>query len=112
MASYEHEFSNFPDEKITLHNFVNVDDSTVELVTKIDNLRQSGDYEAAQKFIDENADVLKQCIADAVTFRTWEEEIYNTQIYAKRIQQSIYFSDNAPDCEEDDVWLGGDIGVV
>lgn len=36
-----------------------------------------------------------------------EEEIYNTQKYAKQQQQSVYFEDEEPDyCEEEDVWLG------
>lgn len=46
-------------------------------------------------------------IVDAITFRTWEEEIYNTQKYAKAQQQVIFFEDEEPEyCLEDDVWLG------
>lgn len=113
MANYEHEFSHFPDQKITLHRFANIDDSKIDLINKIDELRTNHNYDEAQKFIEENADRLKQYIVDAITFRTWEEEIYNTQVYAKKVQQCLYFGDNKPDCEEDDVWIsGGDYGVV
>lgn len=113
MANYEREFSHFPDQKIVLHNFVNVDDSTIDLINKIDELRNNKKFAEAQNFIEQNADKLKQCIADAVTFRTWEEEIYNTQVYAKQVQQCVYFGEDKPDCLENDVWItGGDNGVV
>ena len=105
MANYEHEFSHFPEQKIVLHNFKDIDDSTIDLINKIDELRASHNFEEAQKFIEENADKLKQSIADAITFRTLVEEIYNTQVYAKRVQQSIYFDDEKPDCLEGDVWI-------
>ena len=105
MSAYEHEFSHFPEQKIVLHNFVDIDDSKIELINKIDELRSNHNCEEAQKFIEENADKLKQCIVDAVTFRTWEEEIYNTQVYAKRVQQSVYFEDEKPDCLEGDIWI-------
>lgn len=113
MANYEHEFSHFPEKNITLHNFINIDDSKIDLINKIDELRAEKKFEEAQKFIEENADRLKQCIVDAITFRTWEEEIYNTQVYAKQVQQCIYFGEDKPDCLENDVWItGGDYGVV
>lgn len=113
MATYEREFSHFPEQKITLHNFVNIDNTKIDLITKIDELRANKNYDEAQKFIEENADRLKRCIVDAITFRTWEEEIYNTQVYAKKVQQCVYFGKDKPDCVEDDVWIsGGDYGVV
>lgn len=113
MATYENEFSHFPEQKITLHNFINIDDTKIDLINKIDELRANKKMEEAQKFIEENADRLKRCIVDAITYRTWEEEIYNTQVYAKKVQQCVYFGEDRPDCEEDDVWIsGGDYGVV
>ena len=49
-------------------------------------------------------------IVDAITFRTWEEEIYNTQKFARQVQQSIYFDELEKDFDgiEGDVWIGGD----
>ena len=64
--------------------------------------------EEAASIIQENKDTLSQCIVDAITFRTWEEEIYNAQKYAKQQQQSIYFEPQEPDCIQGDVWIGGD----
>lgn len=108
MAQFEREFSNFPNQKITMHNFKNIDDSIADVINQINTLRAQGLYNQAARLIQNNSDILSQYVADAVTFRTWEEEIYNTQVYAKQKQQSIYFDDVEPDCIDGDVWLGGD----
>lgn len=110
MTGYEREFSSFPEQKITLHHFKNIDDNIASLINQINALRSQGLYNQAARIIQNNSDVLGQYIVDAITFRTWEEEIFNTQRYAKQQQQSVYFDDNEPDCIEGDVWisLGGD----
>ncbi|MDE5820782.1 MAG: hypothetical protein K2I07_15920 [Lachnospiraceae bacterium] len=108
MAQFEREFSNFPNQKITKHNFKNIDDSIADVINQINTLRAQGLFNQAARLIQNNSDILSQYVADAVTFRTWEEEIYNTQVYAKQKQQSIYFDDVEPDCIDGDVWLGGD----
>lgn len=108
MAQFEREFSNFPNQKITKHNFKNVDDTIADVINQINTLRAQGLFNQAARLIQNNSDILSQYVADAVTFRTWEEEIYNTQVYAKQKQQSIYFDDVEPDCIDGDVWLGGD----
>ena len=110
MAEFEHEFSNFPSQKITRHGFRNVDDGTAEIISQINALRSQGMYSKAASIIQNNKDVLSQYIVDAVTFRTWEEEIYNTQKYARQKQQSIYFDESEENFDgiEGDVWLGGD----
>ena len=107
MSVYEREFSNFPEQKIKLHNFKNVDDNLAGIINEINELRSQGLYNQAARVIQNNSDVLGQFIIDAITYRTWEEEIYNTQIYAKKMQQSVYFDKEEPDCIEGDVWLGG-----
>lgn len=107
MRRYETEFSNFPQQKITKHNFKNIDDSIAPIIDQINSLRTQGLYNQASRIIDANKDVLAQYVIDAITFRTWEEEIYNTQRYALKIQQQIYFDDEEPDyCEEGDIWIG------
>lgn len=109
MTEYEQEFSSFPSKKITRHNFKNIDDDIAPVINEINSLRMQGLYAQATSIIQMNKDILKQYIVDAVTFRTWEEEIYNTQKYAKQQQQSIFFESQEPeDCIEGDVWLGGD----
>lgn len=107
MSQYENEFSNFPNKKITKHNYKNVDDNIAPIINQINSLRTQGLQNQASRIIDANKDTLAQYVIDAVTFRTWEEEIYNAQNYALKIQQQIYFDDEEPDyCEEGDIWIG------
>lgn len=107
MATYETEYSQFPQELIALHNFKNVDNTIAETINNINTLRSQGDYAEAASLIESNKKLLSQYIIDATTFRTWEEEIYNAQKYAKQAQQKIFFDDKEPEyCIEEDVWLG------
>ncbi len=107
MATYETEYSQFPQELIALHNFKNIDQTIVNLINNINSYRSRGEYAEAASLIDNNKELLSQYIVDATTFRTWEEEIYNAQKYAKQAQQVIYFDDEEPEyCIEEDVWLG------
>lgn len=104
---YENEFSNFPNKLITKHNFKDVDDSIADVVNQITTLRSQGLYGQASRIIEANSDILPQYIVDMIWFRTIEEEVYNGQVYAKKIQQQIYIQDEEPDfCEEDDIWIG------
>lgn len=107
MSNFEGEYSYFPERKITKHNFKNIDDTIATVINQINDLRSQGLYNQASRIIENNKDILAQYVVDATTFRTWEEEIYNTQMYAKKVQQSIYFDDEEPDyCEENDIWIG------
>lgn len=110
MAEFEREFSSFPEKKITRHDFKNVDDNIAPVINQINSLRTQGKYNQAARIVQNNFDILSHYIVDAITFRTWEEEIYNTQIYARQKQQLIFFDENEEDvdCIEGDVWLGGD----
>lgn len=109
MSEYSREFSNFPSEKITKHNFKNVDDTIASIINQINSLRSQGLYNQASRIIQNNYDILSYYIVDAITFRTWEEEIYNTQKYARQKQQSIYFDASEEDFDgiEEDVWISG-----
>lgn len=110
MSEYSREFSNFPSEKITKHNFKNVDDTIASIINQINSLRSQGLYNQASRIIQNNYDILSHYIVDAITFRTWEEEIYNTQKYARQVQQSIFFDETEEEFDgiEGDVWVGGD----
>lgn len=107
--TYENELSNFPTTKITKHDFKNVDNHIIaDTINEINSLRLQGKYADAAAAIQkaqEKGINLSQYIVDASTFRTWEEEIYNTQKYAKQVQQSIHFDESEPDCVEGDVWI-------
>lgn len=110
MAEYSKEFSSFPAKKITRHNFKNVDDNVASIINQIKSLQLQDLYNQAARIVQDNFDVLSHYIVDAITFRTWEEEIYNTQKYARQIQQSIFFDEDEEDFDgiEGDVWVGGD----
>lgn len=107
MAVYSDEFSNFPSQEITRHNFKNVDDNIASIINQINQLRSLGLYNQASRVIENNKDILGQYIVDANTFRTWEEEIYNAQIYAKKQKQIIFFDSDEPNADIGDVWVGG-----
>ncbi len=105
--AYESEYSNFPNKKITLHNFKNIDDNIAPIINQINSLRSQGLYNQASRIIENNKNVLSQYIVDANTFRMWEEEIFNTQLYAKQKQQCVYFEEDEPPAIYADVWIGG-----
>lgn len=106
----ETEYSNFPTRKITKHDFTDIGDDTAAIVSQINTLRAQGQYSQAAQLLQANKEALSHSIIDAETFRTWEDEIYNTQKYAKQVQQSIHFEENEADvdCLEGDVWVGGE----
>lgn len=121
--AYETEYSNFPSQDITLHNFKNIDDSSVtytldgqqitttmdKLIAQINQMRISSitaDKIAAVNLMNAVKDAIKPYLVDAETFNTWEQEIYNTQVYAKNVLQSVHFDDTEPSCQEQDVWIG------
>lgn len=113
MSIYEKEFSSFPAKNITRHNFKNIDDNTASLIDQIKLLRLQGLHEQAADIIKENKEILERSNIDSVVFRTWEEEIFNTQKYAKQRQQIVFFDEEEPECLEGDVWIsecmdGGD----
>lgn len=121
--AYETEYSNFPSQDITLHNFKNIDDSSVtytldgqqvtttvdKLIAQINQMRTSSvtaDKIAAVNLMNAVKDAIKPYMVDAETFNTWEQEIYNTQVYAKNVLQSVHFDETEPSCQEQDVWIG------
>ena len=106
MPAYENEFSAFPSKLITKHDFRNVDDNIAPIINQINSLREKGLYNQAARLIQANKDVLPHYIVDAATFRTWEEEIFNAQKYAKLMQQIVYVEEDEPDCLEGYIWLG------
>lgn len=122
---YETEYSNFPNEIIAPHDFKNVDnkkitytnssgraetDTAINLINKINTLRQSSnssDKAEAANLIRNLGNKIKPYLVDAETFNTLEQEIYNAQIFAQEVTQSIHFSTNQPaGCKQDDVWIG------
>lgn len=110
MSQYEHEYSNFPYQKITLHHFKNIDNDIAPIINQITSLRLRGMSGEAADIVKENSEKLFPYIVDMITFNTWDEELYNTQIYARQRKQIVHFdaSEEDVDCIEGDIWLGGE----
>ncbi len=108
MADYTHEFSNFPDEILTRHNFKDVDDSVASIVNQIKELQAAGEYDRAAQYIDMNKDTLGPYVLGSEYLNTIDEETRNVEIYTKAKKQQIYYQDNEPDktAYQYDVWLG------
>ncbi|MDE7020039.1 MAG: hypothetical protein K2P23_03925, partial [Lachnospiraceae bacterium] len=86
------------------------DDDIAHVINQIKALRSHGQYRQESQQLQANKEVLSRFIVDAETFRTWEDEIYNAQKYARQVQQSVHFEENEDDvdCLEGDVWVGGE----
>lgn len=109
MAKFTHEYSNFPDELITLVNYKNVTDTIGELINQINAYRLDGNYTAAQILIDDYASQLKQYNLDMTIINTFIEEIRNTQIKSRVAGQFLSIEEDEPDGVWDNfVWIGGD----
>lgn len=112
MSIYENEFSEFPNKKITRHHYKNIDDTIANVINQVNELRAQGLYNQAARIIEANKETLSQYVVDAVTYRTWEEEIYNAQKFAKQRRQVIYYEEDEDEvlenCLEGDVWVGGE----
>ena len=109
MAKFTHEYSNFPDELITLVSYKNVNDTIGELINQINAYRLDGNYTAAQILIDDYASQLKQYNLDMTIINTFIEEIRNTQIKSRVAGQFLSIEEDEPDGVWDNfVWIGGD----
>lgn len=107
MASYTHEYSNFPTTIMEKSNYKDVDDTVAVLINQLKTFQQNNDYDSATLFIAQNPS-LKQYIIGVDSINKIIEEIRNTQIYAKTTKQTIYVQDkdNEPISAIDgDVWI-------
>lgn len=109
MAVLTHEYSNFPAQTYSLHNFLNVAEAPESVVTVISNIKElisKGHYNAAAQLFSENKTVLANYYIDSSVINAIEEEIRNLEIYAKQQQQAYYYSEEEPNCNIGDVWIG------
>lgn len=109
MASYTHEFSNFPDTLYVRGEFEDLADapsSVVDVVTQIKQYVIEGKYTDAANLLTINKDALAPYYMDANHINALDEELRNVEIYVKGQRQGIYLSDTMPDCVIGDVWIG------
>lgn len=106
MAAYTNEYSQFPNQLLTLHNYKDVDDTVANEVNQIKTLRLQGKYDKINTIISQRPE-LKQRVFGAEAINLIEEETRNLEIYAKSKKQQIYYSDVEPDnAVLGDVWIG------
>ncbi len=109
MAKYSKEFSKFPEQVFTLHNFKNVADAPTEVISIIQKIKSavaSGAYSEAAQLLSKNKAVIAEYWIDADNINALEEEIYNLELYAKQSVQMHYYCDDEPSGVEGDVWIG------
>lgn len=108
MASYTNEYSQFPRQLMTLHQFHDVTDNIAEFVDQIKVMQTRGLYSQAAKLIEKNKDLLNKYFLSAEYLNFLDEETRNLEIMAKSKNQSIYYQDLNPidSCVLYDVWIG------
>ena len=106
MATYTRQYSNFPSQVYTPHNFVDADDSIGTLVNTIKGYMARGDYSQAQFYIQQNYAVLEPYVLNAEHINMIEEETRNCEIYALSRQQGVFYDPTEPYYAEiNDVWI-------
>ena len=108
MASYTHEYSLFPDQILTRHQFRDADDSIASIINQIKMLQAQGEYSRAAEYINVHKAELGPYILGSEYLNTIDEETRNVEIYAKAKKQQIFYQGSEPDNTSvvGDVWLG------
>ena len=103
----ENRFVNhFPFKSRNVHRFFKWYTYIWRTINQLKTFQQNKDYNSAVLLIAQNPS-LKQYIIGVDVINKIVEEIRNTQIYAKRKQQTIYVQDDEPISAIDgDVWIG------
>lgn len=108
MSNYTHEYSLFPDQLLTRHNFKDADDSIAPIINQIKILQSNGEYDRAAEYIQANKDTLGPYVLGSEYLNTIDEETRNVEIFAKSKKQQIFYQDDEPNDSAyvNDVWLG------
>lgn len=108
MASYTHEYSDFPNAVYSVHNFLDLKDaptSVATIVTQIKTHIVNKQFAQAAALLEDNKNILAQYMVDAKYINTLDEELHNLEIYTKSKKQAIYYTENKPDGVAGDVWI-------
>lgn len=106
-SEYAREYSRYPDRVMELIPYRDIDDSVSAIISEIYQFQAAGDYRSANALIEQNKELLKPYSIDMSALRRISEELYNTQLYAKKTSQHIYVSETEPSgqLDENDQWL-------
>lgn len=108
MASYTHEYSDFPNVMYSVHNFLDLKDApstVVTTVTTIKNYILNKNYAQAATLLEEQKSTLSKYMVDATYINTLDEELRNLEIYTKSKKQALYYQDTKPAGVSGDVWI-------
>lgn len=108
MASYTHEYSNFPNSLYTVNNFLDLKaapTNVVSIVAQIKSYLLNGNYAQAASVLAANQAILKRYIVDATYINKLDEELRNLEIYTRTKKQGLYYQTSEPDCVQGDVWI-------
>ena len=107
MADYTHDYSQFPSQILTRHNFRDVDDSIASIVNQIKLLQSQGKYSQAANYIETYKATLGPYVLSSEYMNLIDEETRNLEIYARAKKQQIYYQTTEPGSSSyvNDVWL-------
>lgn len=108
MATYTHEYSDFPNTMYTVRNFLDLKDaptSVATIVTQIKTYIVNKNFSAAAAMLEDYKNVLAQYMVDAAYINKLDEELRNLEIYTKSKKQAIYYQSDKPDGVTGDVWI-------
>lgn len=106
MAAYTYQYSQFPSQVYTPHNFQDADDSIGALINTIKGYMASGDYSQVQFYIQQNKAILEPYVLNAEHINMIEEETRNCEEYALSRQQAVFYEIEEPTYAElNDVWI-------
>ena len=106
MPSYTNEFSQFPNQLLTLHHYKDVDDTVANEVNQIKLLQMQGQFDKVNTIIGQHPE-LKPYVFGSEAPNLLEEETRNIEIFIKSKKQQIYYTDTEPEeAVLSDIWIG------
>ena len=105
MADYTHEYSNFPDELITMKEYKDINDEIASVVAQIETAKANGDYATAVAIVSAHPE-LSDYNFSASDVNRIVEEIRNAQIYATNITNAFSYGDDNFAGDVGDIWIG------
>ena len=111
MANYLREAGSlFPEKVIQPVGYLDVTEDIIEVVKQVKLYQEEGNLSAIQELLVQNPDLIKYMFGSK-SINLIDEERYNLQVYAKNVQQQIFYQESNPVnvMSNGDVWIGGDI---
>lgn len=112
MATYTHEYSDFPNRILERTTFKNVTDTLASTINTIKSLQAAGKYQDADALILANKDSLKECVLTMDYLNLLDEETRNIEVFLTNLNsetplaQCVFYQKVEPtNVKRGDVWL-------